>query len=222
MNRRILLSLGAATGGLLATTLLPVAVAFADSGSAAADAASAVAPSATGSDAFTLGSYTFDPIDLNSSTLAFQQGYVPVTPDFSASPFLDGGTTPQLFEAYNSSGSELGVVSTNEDVANVYGMTNTQITVVGDDPVGTSSPSLPATGTVYDVYNFGNGYENVYTDIPSASGGAGTATDTFVTPFGDINLSSLVADFNPTAALDPGDAFSGLSSLADPSTFLGL
>jgi hypothetical protein len=218
MNRRILLSLGAATGGLLAATLLPVAVAFADSGSAAAD----VAPSATGSDAFTLGGYTFDPIDLNSS-FDFQQGYVPVTPDFTAAPFLDGGSTPQLFEAYNSSGNELGVVSTNEDVANVYGMTNTEITVVGDDPVGSSSTSLPATGTVYDVYNFGNGYENVYTDIPSASGsGAGTATDNLVTPFGDINLSSLVADFNPTAALDPGDAFSGLSSLADPSTFLGL
>ena len=52
MHRRLILAGLAATGGLLTTAFLQVAVAAAD---VAADV------SATGADAFTIGSYTFDP-----------------------------------------------------------------------------------------------------------------------------------------------------------------
>ena len=52
MHRRLILAGLAATGGLLTTAFLQVAVAVADTG---ADV------SATGADAFTIGGYTFDP-----------------------------------------------------------------------------------------------------------------------------------------------------------------
>ncbi|MDT5232189.1 MAG: hypothetical protein QOI39_2689, partial [Mycobacterium sp.] len=52
MHHRLVLAGLAATGGLLTTAFLQVAV-------AAADTADVV--SATGADAFTLGSFTFDP-----------------------------------------------------------------------------------------------------------------------------------------------------------------
>jgi len=53
MHRRLILAGLAATGGLLTSAFLQVAVAAAD---AAADV------SATGADAFTIGGYTFDPL----------------------------------------------------------------------------------------------------------------------------------------------------------------
>ena len=72
---------------------------------------------------------------------------------------------------------------------------------------------------MYDVTNFGSGYENVYTDVPGAAGAPpGTVTDTFVTPFGDDNLSSLVTAFDITS-LDPGAAFGlGADAAAPPLT----
>ena len=85
--------------------------------------------------------------------------------------------------------------------------------------------------------NLGNGYENVYTDIPSTTGGADTITDTLVTPFGNLNLDSLVSGIDAAVPLDPGDAFTGgldvataaateaataAASAIDPLAFLGL
>jgi hypothetical protein len=54
----------------------------------------------------------------------------------------------------------------------------------------TSSSDLAVpVGSVYEVAGFGNtGFEYVYTDIVSASGGADVISDTFVTPFGDITI----------------------------------
>jgi hypothetical protein len=84
-------------------------------------------------------------------------------------------------------------------------------------------------GSVYDVFNLGNGIENVYTAIPGASGSADTVTDTLVTPWGDLNLDSLLGDIDAASALNPGDAFTaGLDAASaaatgiDPLTFLGL
>ncbi len=53
MHNRLILAGLAATGGLLTTVFLQAAVAVADTG--------ADVVSATGADAFTIGSYTFDP-----------------------------------------------------------------------------------------------------------------------------------------------------------------
>jgi hypothetical protein len=67
-------------------------------------------------------------------------------------------------------------------------------------------------GSVYDAFNLGNGYENVYTDIPGATAGSDTVTDTLVTPFGNVNLDSLFGSIDAAAPLSPGDAFTGLEA----------
>ena len=65
-------------------------------------------------------------------------------------------------------------------------------------------------GSVYDEFNLGNGYENIYTAIPGAAGANDTVTDTLVTPSGNVNLDSLFGSFNAADPLNPGDAFTGL------------
>ena len=109
-------------------------------------------------------------------------------------------------------------------------MTNTEFTVAS---VTGTSADLPTVGSVYDAFNFGDGIENVYTAIPGVDGAPDTVTDTLVTPFGNLNLDSLVAGIDVAAGLDPGNAFgAGLdaateaatsaASAIDPLAFLGL
>ena len=57
-------------------------------------------------------------------------------------------------------------------------------------------------GSVYDAFNFGNGYENVYTAIPGTLADD-TVTDTLVTPFGNVNLDSLFGNIDAAAPLNP-------------------
>lgn len=271
MNRRIILSVGGATAGLLTTTFLPIGVAFADNGTigdvgstallgstalpstlagtAPLGDTGAITPNAdtlnpttlpdtsgtsplgdTGGlgsitptagttepgdtapaagDSFTIGDTTFNPVQDDGS-----EGFNPVTTLFSAPPFLQAGDADQSFDVTSGTGSDatdLGTVTTSENVSNLFGVHNTEFTITDVDPAGGASDSdLPAVGTVYDVANFGNGFENIYTDIPGADGGSGTITDTLVTPFGDFNIPT---DFDAAALLDPGDAFTGLSAV---------
>jgi hypothetical protein len=196
MHNRLILAGLAATGGLLTTAFLQVAVAAAD-------------VSADGADAFTIGSYTFDPF-----TSTGVEGYFPVPLLTTSPPLLDlgGGTAlglplaTQNFEIFDpSTQADLGSIQGNETIASLFGLTSTEFTVASVDPSadGTDA-SLPTVGSVYDVFNLGNGYENVYTAVPD-----GTVTDTLVTPTGDVNLDSLFT-FNAADPLNPGDAFTGL------------
>jgi hypothetical protein len=210
MHRRFILASLAATGGLVTTAFLQMAV-------AAADTAAAV--SATGADAFTIGGYTFDP-----STAPGVEGWDPVPPLSGAAPFLTlgggdvDGSLPlsgQNFEVYDpSTGTDLGSVATNDSVSNLFGLTNAEFVVTSDFGVGpgASEAGLPTVGSVYDEFNLGNGYENVYTDIVSATGGPNTITDTLITPNGDINLDSLFGSIDAAAPMQPGDAFTGLEA----------
>jgi hypothetical protein len=206
MHHRLILAGLAATGGLLTTAFLQVAV-------AAADTADVV--SATGADAFTLGSFTFDPF-----TSPGVEGFDPVAPLSGAAPLLTlgGGTAlgiplaTQDFEVFDpTSGTDLGSIDTNETVASLFGLTNAEFTVTSDTAAaGGSDSALPTVGSVYDEFNLGNGYENLYTDIPGTAGGSDTVTDTLVTPFGNVNLDSLFGSVDAAAPLSPGDAFTGL------------
>jgi hypothetical protein len=206
MHNRFILAGLAATGGLLTTAFLQAAVAVADT---------ADAVSATGADAFTIGSYTFDPF-----TSPGVEGFDPVAQLSSAPPLLElgGGTAlgtalaSQDFEVYDpTSGTDLGNITGNETVASLFGLTNTEFTVASDTASGgTDSLALPTVGSVYDEFNLGNGYENLYTAIPGVNGAPDTVTDTLVTPYGDENLSSLFSSFDAAAPLQPGDAFTGL------------
>src|SRR3984957_7368488 len=130
MHHRLVLAGLAATGGLLTTAFLQVAV-------AAADTADVV--SATGADAFTLGSFTFDPF-----TSPGVEGFDPVAPLSGAAPLLTlgGGTAlgaplaSQDFEVFNSSGADLGSIQGNETIASLFGLTSTELTVGSVDPTG--------------------------------------------------------------------------------------
>jgi hypothetical protein len=212
MHNRLILAGLAATGGLLTTAFLQTAVAVADT-SAAADVVSA-----TGADAFTIGGYTFDP-----QLAAGGEGFDPVAQLSTAPPLLElgGGSAlgqplaTQDFNVYDpTSGTELGSIQGNETVTELFGLTNAEFTVASVTPVdGGDASSLPAFNSVYDVFNLGNGYENVYIATPDATVDGvttpGTVTDTLVTPTGNVDLSSLF-DFNAANPMNPGDAFTGL------------
>ena len=208
MNRRLILAGLAATGGLVTTAFLQVAVAAADVG-------------ATGADAFTIGTFTFDPFTVGAGG-ADVEGFAPVDPLSGAAPLLTlgGGTAlgiplaSQDFEVFNpTSGTDLGSIDTNETVASLFGLTNAEFTVTSDTAAaGGSDSALPTVGSVYDEFNLGNGYENLYTDIPGAAGANDTVTDTLVTPFGNVNLDSLFGSVDAAAPLSPGDAFTGLEA----------
>jgi hypothetical protein len=199
MHNRLILAGLAATGGLLTTAFLQTAVAVADVSEAV---------SATGADAFTIGGYTFDPF-----TAPGVEGWLPVAQLTTSPPLLElgGGTAlglplaQQDFEVYNpTTGADLGSIQGNETITSLFGLTNGEFTVAGSTPIGDAT--LPTEGSVYDVFNLGNGYENVYIATP---GSDGTVTDTLVTPFGNQDLSSLFT-FNAADPLNPGDAFTGL------------
>src|SRR3984957_16926195 len=203
MHHRWVLSGLSATGGLLTTAFLQTAVAAAD-------------VSADGADAFTIGSYTFDPF-----TSPGVEGFDPVAQLSTAPPLLELGggeiggilnTAPQNFEVFDpTSGTDLGSIDANETVSSLFGLTNAEFTVDSDTAAaGGSDSTLPTVGSVYDVFNLGNGYENVYTDIPSTTGGPDAVTDTLVTPNGDVNLDSLFGNIDAAALMQPGDAFTGL------------
>ena len=195
MHKRLILAGLAATGGLVTTAFLQVAVAAADAGA----------------DAFTIGGFTFDP-----QLAAGGEGFDPVFQLTTTPPLLElgGGTAlglplaTQDFNVYDpTSGTELGSIQGNETVLNLFGLTNAEFTVASVDPTGSATDAnLPTVGSVYDVFNLGNGYENVYVATPGADG---TVTDTLITPFGDQDLSSLFS-FNAADPMNPGDAFTGL------------
>ena len=145
--------------------------------------------------------------------LPWGRGLGPVVPLSAAPPFLTLGggeafgflsLADQNFEVYGpSTGTELGSVDTNESVSDLFGLTNAEFVVTGDSAAaGGSTSDLPTVGSVYDSFNLGNGYENVYTDIPSTTGGADTVTDTLITPNGDINLDSLFGSIDAAAPLN--------------------
>ncbi|BBX47355.1 hypothetical protein GCM10009641_15530 [Mycobacterium cookii] len=202
MHRRLYLAGVAATGGLLSSAFLQVAVAAADVG-------------ADGADAFTIGSYTFDPF-----TSPGVEGWDPVSPLSAAPPLLTlgGGTVlgilplaQQNLEVFDpTSRADLGSIQGNETVTSLFGLTNAEFTVASGTPADGATAALPTDGSVYDVFNLGHGYENVYTAIPGVDGAKDTVTDTFVTPLGSYNLDSLFGNIDAAALMQPGDAFTGL------------
>ena len=227
MHRRLILAGLAATGGLLTTAFLQAAVAVADTGTDVV--------SATGADAFTIGNYTFDPFTVpllpdgqSGAGAGFApsgietEGFAAVGPLSSGPPLLTLGggaigpvsSAPQYLEVYSSSGTDLGSIDAGESVTNLAGLTNTEFTVNDVFPAsGEADSALPTVGSVYDSFNLGNGYDNVYTAIPGTSG-ADTVTDTLVTPYGNVNLDSLFGSIDAVAPLQPGDAFTGLADSA--------
>lgn len=179
-----------------------------------------ISDSSYGDDAFSLGGYLFDPFTTAGGVQT--EGFRVVPSLLGAAPLLSlGGATvgigagvtpinfaPQDFDIYGSDDADLGTVRTSINVTNLLGMANTEFTIQSVTAAdGVTDALLPAKGTVYDVFNFGGGWQNIYIATP---GEDGTITDTLVTPFGNVDLSSLFGVFNAAGPLDPGDAFTGL------------
>lgn len=217
MNRRIAGILGISAGGLLITTVLPTAAAVAE------DTADGGAGTAVSDNAFTIDGYTFDP---------GEDGFDSIDPLFKLPPaeelgggYVDapglGDLDSQQLDVYNGSGDSIGHITANINVANFFGIENTEFTVAdGTAADGGATSDLPADGTVYDVANFGNGFYNVYTAAPESDDGS--VTDTLVTPLGNLDLSAMIGNFDAAQPLDPAAAFNGLGDDAPSDLFTSL
>jgi hypothetical protein len=85
---------------------------------------------------------------------------------------------------------------------------------------GLDVSDLPAAGTVYSVTDFGSGFENVYEALPNDDGtAAASIQDTLVTPFGNLDLSTM---FDAIKDLMPGDAAAGVNDSSGGSLLSGL
>ncbi len=124
MHNRLILAGLAATGGLLTTAFLQVAVAAADTGAVAA----------AGADAFTIGGYTFDP-----QLAAGGEGFDPVVPARPPRPRCSSSAAEQRSACRSplrismsttpTSGTELGSIQGNETILSLFGLTNAEFTV---------------------------------------------------------------------------------------------
>jgi hypothetical protein len=191
--RRITLTLGAAAGGLLAAAFLPMAcigLAFADDAS-----------DASVFDPFFEDFYGFEHDASQPATVYSISGEPPIYQSIHQTELFDTAPTGTL-----SAGS---FQVDDEVITSAFGPASAELLVTSSE-AGTSAPPV---GSVYDVIDIGGGFENVYSDIaPTTPGGADTLSDTLVTPFGDIPLTT-----NLHAFLDPTDSFF-LYDNTDPST----
>ena len=103
------------------------------------------------------------------------------------------GTAPTDALSAGQLQADLNVITTK------MGFSNSELLVTNS----TEDTSAPPVGSVYDVHNYGSGFENFYSDVaPTTPGGADTLSDILVTPFGNIPL---LIDFH--SFLDPTDLF---------------
>jgi len=219
-TRHITLALGAAAGGLLAAAFLPMAIANADSGGGAVVDVTSDALRAPTPDVF---------------------GFAPDSPETVLTvsglpPLFQYVTGYQTFEYFTSTGDDLGQVNADVSTLTTPGFENTEYLVTGDaadatkavESVAFPTDGLPTDGSVYDIANFGDGFSNDYSDVVAAparladgttdlltgtgTAATGTITDTFVTPFGNVDLTPLVDGFS--TFVNPADNF---LTTVDPS-----
>jgi hypothetical protein len=118
----------------------------------------------------------------------------------------------QEFELDNASGNTIGTFDADVTTANgFFGNSSEALLVTADSgTAGTAAGDLPPVGSVFDVDNYGFGYETIYSDLASTTG-TNVITETFVTPFGDFaippafDLAANAADssfFVPTSLAD--------------------
>lgn len=176
-------------------------------------------PSATGSDAFSLGSYTFDPVTsepicIFSFCFGGTEGWSPfntpplaaVPPLFNANgavvdttlvgflPLKDSLDT-QEFTVYNSAGDYMGNVTADESVIQVLGQTSYEFTIAsatGEE--GYTQADLPSVGTVYDIFrglSAGINGAGIYYNVYEATPSG--VNDIFVLPNGQqFNIANVI------------------------------
>jgi hypothetical protein len=194
-RRRVTPTRGVAAVGVLAVVLLPMGwmwPAFAD------DASDAGVFDPLFQDFF-----GFVPDASEPATVYSVSGEPPIFQSIHQTEFFDTGAAGTL---------PAGTFQVDDEViSSAFGPASAEL-LVTNSAEGTSAPPI---GSVYDVIYIGDGFENVYSDIaPTTPGGADTLSDTLVTPFGDIPITT---DLH--AYLDPSESFF-LYQSTDPSTDL--
>ncbi|MGC2655117.1 MAG: hypothetical protein WA317_16325 [Mycobacterium sp.] len=235
-TRRITLGLGAAAGGLLAATYLPMTVANASPltdlfGLFGSDATAPVTTAGTGADVF-----GFAPITGSPETVLTVSGLPPLDQQ------VEGYQTFDFFSPTTAT-DPLGTV--NADVSTLttpIGFTNTEYLVTGSDALAqqraeealtgvTATAHLPTAGSTYDIASF-HGFENIYSSVApeaatepakyaadSTTGVGGLVSDlmgdgTAPSAAGDVVTDTFVTPFGSfdlTPLIGGFDASSGLA-----------
>jgi hypothetical protein len=154
-------------------------------------------------DAFTIGQTTFYP---ETSLLA--EGYNDMAQTLGGAPLIAafGGSAegislaPQDFYYYTGEGAgaqEEGELSTSMTALDILWFSNASFTVTGCASV--LCTDAPANGTVFDVFNLGAGFENVYEGTPS-----GEVTDTLWSAFGPL-IQFVIPSLDAAVDLTPAD-----------------
>ena len=167
-QRRMTLSLGAATGGLLAAAFLPMAVAVADE------------------------------YDLTPDTSTFVptgpvEGFPPFFSDVTG---FENWSATDLTTNTVAVGDVVGGSDTETTIGSFTNNYFTGVGGEFFISNGTNSFLLGGEGLQIDLANFGGGYENELVDIPTGADGAGLS-DLLITPMGDFPLfGSFFTDFS--------------------------
>ena len=144
VRRRITHLLGAAAGGLLVVTLLPITVAHADT-------------------------YEILPAPNSPEEITGFFG-LPTTPPAVASSFQG----QQVFELFDkTTGQAVGTFEADESTnSSLFGAANQLLLVTKDltGTVGTATGDTPTVGSVINIADYGNGYERIYSDLASPDG----------------------------------------------------
>ena len=145
---------------------------------------------------------TTSSIDVPDGVDLTPQGSLDITGINGLAPVDVGVQGEQVFDYTDGSSSgffDADVTNTLDE----FGDTSETVLVTSS-----TDPDAPA-GSTFETVGFGYGFENIYTDIVSTTGGADAISDTFVTPFGDFTLPET---FNASAGL-VADAFQILGSI---------
>jgi hypothetical protein len=154
-------------------------------------------------DAFSIGQTTFYP---ETSTLT--EGYNDIGQTMGGAPLMAafGGSAAgislgsQDFWYYTGTGADAqneGELTTSLSILDILDFSNASFTVTGCATV--ICTDAPANGTIFDVFNLGGGFENVYEGTPS-----GTVTDTLWTPLGPL-LNFEIPSLDAAIDLTPAD-----------------
>lgn len=115
---------------------------------------------------------------------------------------------PQTFEVVGTTGTFNAAETTTTDLFGTH--TEALLVTSTSDPASTAAGDVPPVGSVFNVTNFFDGYQLVYSDLPSTTpGGPDVISDTLVTPFGDYPVPETL----DTATVPDNDAVT--AALAD-------
>ncbi|HEY1840233.1 MAG TPA: hypothetical protein VGG53_08420 [Mycobacterium sp.] len=132
---------------------------------------------------------------------------------FNGVPPLDSSVQGfQMFEVDDASGNPIGTFDADITTATgLFGNSSEAVLVTADSgAAGLTAGDLPPVGSVFDVNDYGFGYETIYSDLVSTTG-ANVVTETFVTPMGDFALQPFI----DLAANVPEGSFFIPTSLTD-------